>query len=59
MVTVVGLGELCLKKSGHYAMLLSFLLLATMLWVVYYYAPLTGCYAWNLISTEPSVYTIA
>ena len=38
------------QKSGHYAMLLCFLQLATMLWVGYCYAPLTGYHAWNLIS---------
>ena len=38
------------QKSGHYAMLLCFLLLATMLWVGYCYASLTDYYAWNLVS---------
>jgi len=38
------------QKSGHFAMLLWFLLLAIMLWVVYCYAPLTGYCAWNIIS---------
>jgi len=35
------------QKSGHYAMLLCFLLLAIILWVGYYNAPLTGYYVWN------------
>jgi len=39
-----------LKKSGHYAMFQCFLLPAIMLWVGYYYAPLTSYHAWNLIS---------
>jgi len=39
-----------LNKSGGYAMFLCFLLLAIMLWVGFYYAPLTGYHAWNSIS---------
>jgi len=38
-----------MQKSGLYAMLLWFLLLAIMLWVGYYILRLTGYYAWNLI----------
>jgi len=38
------------QKSDHCAMLPRFLLLAIMLWVGCYYAPLTGYYAWILIS---------
>ena len=44
----LGLGDSA-PKSGHYAMLLCFQPLAIMLWVGYYYAPLTGYYPWNLI----------
>ena len=41
------------QKSSHNPMLLCFLLLAIMLWVGYYYAPLTGYNTWNLISNKP------
>jgi len=34
--------RILLKKAGLNAMFLCFLLLAILLWVVYYYAPLTG-----------------
>jgi len=37
------------QKPGHYAMLLCFQLVAIMLWVRYYYAPLTGYYSWNSV----------
>ena len=47
----IGLGKSC-SKSGLYAMLLCFLVLANMLWVGYYYAPLTCYYAWNLINLQ-------
>jgi len=33
------------QKPGHYTTFLCFLLLAIVLWVGHYYAPLTGCYA--------------
>jgi len=33
------------QNPGQYTMFLCFLLLAILLWVGYYYAPLIGCYA--------------